>query len=59
MQRPEMYLYIAEALDVVNEESLKNCIKELKKSMDENPRKWKKIINSYINWDMVKEKYNK
>lgn len=53
MQRPEMYLWITEALDAIDEKELKNCITELKDMMDKNPRKWKSIIKKYITWEMI------
>lgn len=56
MKRPEMYLYIVEALDVIDENKLQECIRELKKRMDENPKEWKEVINKYITWDMVERK---
>jgi hypothetical protein len=53
MQRPEMYLWIAEALDIIDEKELENCITELKGIMDENPKKWNSVIKKYITWEMI------
>ncbi len=58
MQRPEMYLWIAEALDVIEEEKLKECILELKGKIKKEPKKWKVVIKEYIVWEMIENKIN-
>lgn len=47
IQRPEMYLYIAESLGAIDKIELEECITKLKERMDEKPRKWKEIIKNY------------
>lgn len=57
MKRPEMFLWIAEALGAICEHDLDTCIAELKVAMDKNPKLWyKNVIKKYITWDIVKKR---
>ena len=44
MRRPEMYIYIAEALNVFDEDGLKEFVENIKNAIDNN-ESWKKVIN--------------
>lgn len=57
MKRPEMYLWIAEALGILKEEKMVECINELKQARNNN-FSWKEVINKYISWDDVEKKIN-
>ena len=52
MKRPEMYIYIAEALGILEEEELKIFVDDIKKAID-NSESWKKVINKGWLWDRV------
>ncbi len=55
MRRPEMYIYIAEALDVFSEEELNTFVDNIKRAIEKN-ESWKNVINKYLTWDKVEEK---
>ena len=56
MRRPEMYIYIAEALGILEEEELKLFVDDIKKAID-NSESWQKVINKGWLWDRVEKKY--
>lgn len=55
MRRPEMYIYIAEALNVFDEDGLKEFVENIKNAIDNN-ESWKKVINKERLWDRVEKK---
>ena len=55
MGRPEMFIYIAEALQVLSEEQLKNYVDETKKAIEKDG-KWKLVRQKYLTWNMVEKK---
>lgn len=55
MKRPEMYIYIAEALGILEKEELKLFVDKIKKAIDNN-ESWKKVINKGLSWDRVEKK---
>lgn len=57
MNRPEMYLFIAEALGILNETELDELVKYIKQNIDTSqPAKVCEKIRERITWDMVKAK---
>ncbi len=55
MGKPEMYIYIAEALGILKEKELENFVKKIKDAIDNN-ESWKKVKNEELPWDLVEEK---
>ncbi len=53
MQKPEMFIYIAEVLGIFGEKELKNFVDEIIKSKDTS---LKDVINSRMPWDVVEKK---
>lgn len=59
MNRPEMYLFIAEALDILNETEFDELVEYIKQNIVLDPSKPGKVcekIRERITWDMVKAK---
>lgn len=55
MQRPEMYFYIAEAFEILDEKKLSCCINEVKEAK-RTGKSWKEIIRKYLPWEKVETK---
>lgn len=55
MKRPEMYIYIAEALGILEKEKLKQFVDKIKEAID-NKESWEKVINKGWLWDRVEKK---
>lgn len=52
MKKPEMFIYIAEALQVLTQPELENYISETKNTMDTGPN-WSDIRKKYLKWEQV------
>ena len=55
MKKPEMYICIAEVLEVLEEKELIEFVKEIKDAIDRG-KSWKCVCNKYLNWEMVDKK---
>ena len=55
MKRPEMFIYIAEALQILNKSKLEDYITETKQAMDKG-KSWMDIRKKYINWEQIEVK---
>lgn len=58
MGRPEMYICIAEVLELLEEDKLEQLIGEVKEAMNKNRRRWKYIFKEYFTWEDVEKKLN-
>ena len=62
MKRPEMYLWIIEALEILDDKTLDSCIDAVKNEMDAHPNlrigKIRDIIRSYVTWNDIVTKLN-
>jgi len=50
-----LYIYIAEALGILEKEELKRFVDKIKKAIDNN-ESWEKVINKDLSWDRVEKK---
>ena len=50
-----LYIYIAEALGILEKEELKRFADKIKKAIDNN-ESWEKVINKDLSWDRVEKK---
>lgn len=55
MGRPEMFIYIAEVLQVLSKEQFEEYVAETKKAISSN-EKWSDVRKKYLTWDMVEQK---
>ena len=55
MRKPEMYIYIAEALGILKKEELKNLVDQIKAAIDNN-ESWKKVVNEELPWVKVEKR---
>lgn len=56
MKRPEMFIYVAEALEILDEEQLTNYISETINAINEN-QSWTEVRHKYLKWSDVEEKF--
>lgn len=57
MNRPEMFLYIAEALRVLPDDQLQRYVEETKKAIDKK-HEWKNVRKEFLSWEMVENRVN-
>lgn len=50
-----MYIYIAEALGILEKKELKLFVDKIKKAID-NKERWQKVIDKESLWDMTEKK---
>lgn len=57
MGKPEMYICIAEVLEVIREEKLIEFVSKIKEAMN-NEKSWREVRKQYFVWEMIEEKIN-